>query len=419
MLETGKIVCDRYEVVRAIGHGGMSTVYLARDNTTGRQVAIKDVDRNGQDSANHLIVQSLAAEGNLLKRLSNPHLPRIYDIIEEAESFMLIMDYVEGDSLDKVLEESGAQRVEDIYRWSIQICDVLDYLHRQNPPVVYRDMKPANVILKPDGNIMLIDFGTARTQKIGKMLSSDTICIGTEGFAAPEQFGGISQSDARTDVFCLGTTMYNLITGHSPSEPPKGIQPLSLFDAALEDTPLDLIIRKCTRNDPDERYQTALELRKDLEDAQAGAFQPSRRRGMSGILRSSAWQVQKLKSSSGSTGELSGLLGRGNAAPQNEVAAEEIAYADQAYSETAPKVELLAPTLWRNGMMIALVASVVFLLVSVLFAVLGGTGAAAVALGVTTLALMTSGLCAAMDRRSGRNYRDTEDDANAPNRVSR
>ena len=313
MLQSGMMVCGKYRVEGMIGKGGMSAVYLATDPQTGKKFAIKDVERSGQGD-NELVVQSLAAEGNMLKRLSNPHLPRIYDVLEQENSFMLVMDYVEGESLDKVLARTGAQPKENIYYWGIQICEVFDYLHNQTPPVVYRDMKPANVILQPNGNIMMIDFGTARTQKVGQYMQSDTVCIGTVGFAAPEQYGGISQSDARTDIFCLGATLYNLYTGHNPCDPPKGIQPLSRFDPALENTPLDLIIRKCTRNDPYERYQTALELKADLELAQSGGLSAASKRGRTGYLwKSNEWQAQKIKSANGGTTGLSGLLnGRRN-----------------------------------------------------------------------------------------------------------
>lgn len=309
-MEPGTLICGKYEIIRVIGHGGMSTVYLARDHITGQRYAIKDVERSGQDRDRKVVVQSLAVEGQMLKRLENPHLPKIYDIIEDTESFMLVMDFIEGESLDKVIARTGPQDVNNIFDWSIQVCDVLQYLHSQPQPIVYRDMKPANIILQPDGNIMLIDFGTARTQKIGQYMQSDTVCIGTEGFAAPEQFGGISQSDARTDVFCMGATIYNLLTGHSPCDPPKGILPLERFNPALSGTPLELIIRKCTRYDPNERYQSALELKADLELARSGGFDPGKRRGKTGAMSRGAWESQQLKGVNGNTGGLSGLLGK-------------------------------------------------------------------------------------------------------------
>ena len=124
------------------------------------------------------------------------------------------MDYIEGNPLSNALEEYGAQPQDMVIAWAKQLCDVLGYLHAQSPPIIYRDMKPSNVMLKPDGNITLIDFGTAREFKEKNL--ADTVCLGTIGYAAPEQFGGMGQTDARTDIYCLGATLYHLVTGQNP-----------------------------------------------------------------------------------------------------------------------------------------------------------------------------------------------------------
>ena len=184
----------------------------------------------------------------MLKQLSNPHLPKIYEIIENSDNFMLVMDFIEGESLDKVIARTGPQSVDQALDWGMQICDVFYYLHNQPIPIIYRDMKPANVMLQPDGKLMMIDFGTARTQKVGVQMQADTICIGTAGFAAPEQFGGIGQSTARTDIFCLGATLYNFVTGHSPCEKPMGILPLEMWNPALANSPIAEIIYKSSRS---------------------------------------------------------------------------------------------------------------------------------------------------------------------------
>lgn len=333
MLQVGTVVCAKYEIIKEIGRGGMSIVYQARDFVTGQLLAIKDVERNGKEN-NRVVEQGLAGEGRLLKRLSNPHLPKIYDIIEDTDSFMVVMDYIEGTSLDRVIAQTGPQPEEKIYQWGMQVCEVFNYLHNQTPPIVYRDMKPANIMLRPDGNIMMIDFGTARTQKVGIAMQSDTVCIGTEGFAAPEQFGGISQSDARTDIFCLGGTLYNLLTGHSPCDKPKGILPLEYWDKNLAKSPLNYIISKCTRNDPAERYQTAKELYEDLRLASIGAFREPGKRGGTGLLRG-GWQKQILKdNASNTTGALSGLLGKtkGRSGGLKNVVAEKKAAEEKAES---------------------------------------------------------------------------------------
>lgn len=294
MLQAGEVLQSRYEIIKMIGRGGMSTVYQARDLVTRKLLAIKDVARSGKEQ-NQVVEQSLVAEGRMLMQLTNPHLPKIYDIIENKESFMLVMDFIQGESLDKVISRTGAQSVDKVLDWGMQICEVFHYLHNQPTPIIYRDMKPANVMLQPNGQVMMIDFGTARTEKVGVQMQADTICIGTAGFAAPEQFGGIGQSTARTDIFCLGATLYNLVTGHSPCDRPTGILPLEQWNPALANTPIAEIIYKCTRNDPNERYQTAWELREDLRLASIGAYSKGKSGQLSGGFRRMEWQKQDVQ----------------------------------------------------------------------------------------------------------------------------
>lgn len=265
MVNQGTVLYEQYEVVKLIGKGGMSAVYLANDTKNSRQCAIKIVEKVASD--NSVTVQSLAAEARMLKSLSSPYLPQIFDIHETQDTFVMVMEYIQGISLDKVLVNHGPQRVSDVILWGIQLCEVFAYLHSQNPPIIYRDMKPANVMLLASGDIQVIDFGTARTQKLGVEMNSDTVMIGTEGFAAPEQYGGLGQSDARTDIYCLGATMYNLLTGKMPHQ---GML-LSIANTDwLKGTPLGDILTKCLQTDPSRRYQNAQELIQDLRYAQAG-----------------------------------------------------------------------------------------------------------------------------------------------------
>jgi len=190
-------------------------------------------------------------------------LPSIIDVIDMEDSFIIVMDYIEGNSLNHRLKEYGAQPQENVIQWSIELCDVLGYLHSRTPAIIYRDMKPANVMLKPDGHITLIDFGTAKEFK--EFNVKDTISFGTIGYAAPEQFGG--KTDARTDVYCLGATMYHLVTGKDPSAPPYEIRPIREINPALSNG-LERIIQKCIQREPDKRYQSCAELLYDLENYQ-------------------------------------------------------------------------------------------------------------------------------------------------------
>lgn len=261
MLEIGSLVDGKYKILNKVGQGGMSVVYLAMNEKANKQWAVKEVRKDGIKDF-EVVKQGLVAETDILKRLSHPNLPSIIDVIDTDESFIIIMDYIQGNSLNKALDEFGAQPQENVIAWAKQLCDVLGYLHSRTPAIIYRDMKPANIMLKPDGNVMLIDFGTAREYKEKNL--ADTTCLGTVGYAAPEQFGGMGQTDARTDIYCLGATLYHLVTGKNPCEPPYEIKPIREVNPSLS-SGFERIILKCTQRDPNDRYQSAAELMYALE----------------------------------------------------------------------------------------------------------------------------------------------------------
>ena len=261
MLEIGSLVDGKYKILNKIGQGGMSVVYLAMNERANKQWAIKEVRKDGVQNF-EVVKQGLIAETEMLKKLSHPNLPSIIDVIDGDGTFLIVMDYIEGRHLESVVKEYGAQRQEDVIEWAKQLCDVLSYLHSRKPPIIYRDMKPSNVMLKPDGKVMLIDFGTAREFKENSV--ADTTCLGTQGYAAPEQYGGHGQTDARTDIYCLGATLYHLLTGHNPSEPPYEMYPIRYWNPELS-SGLEEIILKCTQKNPDDRYQNCGELLYALE----------------------------------------------------------------------------------------------------------------------------------------------------------
>ena len=261
MLEIGSLVDGKYKILNKIGQGSMSVVYLAMNERANKQWAIKEVRKDGVQNF-EVVKQGLIAETEMLKKLSHPNLPSIIDVIDGDGTFLIVMDYIEGRHLESVVKEYGAQSQEDVIEWAKQLCDVLAYLHSRKPPIIYRDMKPSNVMLKPDGKVMLIDFGTAREFKENSV--ADTTCLGTQGYAAPEQYGGHGQTDARTDIYCLGATLYHLLTGHNPSEPPYEMYPIRYWNPELS-SGLEEIILKCTQKNPDDRYQNCGELLYALE----------------------------------------------------------------------------------------------------------------------------------------------------------
>ena len=249
MAKIGTIIEEKYEILRQIGKGGMSVVYLAMDTHLNKQWAVKEIRKKGSGINDEIIVNSLLAEANLMKGLDHASLPRIVDIIDNQNTIFVVMDYIEGESLDKVLKEYGAQPEELVIGWAKQLCDALSYLHLQKPPIIYRDMKPANIMLKPEGNIKIIDFGIAREYKEQNL--ADTTVLGTRGYAPPEQYSG--QTDARSDIFALGMTMHHLLTGIDPRNHESYV-PVRQWNPELSEG-IELIIDKCVEPAAENRYQ--------------------------------------------------------------------------------------------------------------------------------------------------------------------
>lgn len=251
----GSIIENKYEILKEVGRGGMSVVYLAMDIRLNKQWAVKEIKKSGNKN-NEIIVNSLIVEANLMKKLDHPSLPRIVDIIDTEHVIYIVMDYIEGESIDRILRYNGPQDEQIVIEWSKQICDVLHYLHTQNPPIIYRDMKPGNIMVKPDGNIKIIDFGIAREYKNDKL--TDTTVLGTKGYAAPEQYGK-RQSDRRTDIYSLGMTMHSLLTGDDPRNPDFNYRPVRDYEPTISGG-IERIIEKCIEIDPENRYQDCMEL---------------------------------------------------------------------------------------------------------------------------------------------------------------
>lgn len=266
MTKEGTVLDGKYEIWKEVGRGGMSIVYLARDNRLNKQWAVKEIKNDGSKSTTTLL-KGLEREANILKNVDHPVLPRIVDIINQEGTIYVVMDFIEGTTISDRLKKEGAQPQELVIEWGLQLASALDYLHNMNPPVIYRDMKPSNVMIKPEGGVKLIDFGTAKEYIIEN--NADTTALGTRGYAAPEQFGdskgrGIYKTDARTDIYNLGATLYHIVTGKNPSEPPYEMRPIREWNPALS-SGLEKIILKCTQPNPNDRYQNCSELMYALE----------------------------------------------------------------------------------------------------------------------------------------------------------
>ncbi|MGN0436767.1 MAG: protein kinase, partial [Wujia sp.] len=287
MTKEGTVLDGKYEIWKEVGRGGMSIVYLARDNRLNKQWAVKEIKNDGSKSTKTLL-KGLEREANILKNVDHPVLPRIVDIINQDGTIYVVMDFIEGETISDRLKKEGAQPQELVIEWGLQLASALDYLHNMNPPVIYRDMKPSNVMIKPEGGVKLIDFGTAKEYEIEN--NADTTALGTRGYAAPEQFGdskgrGIYKTDARTDIYNLGATLYHIVTGMNPCEPPYEIKPIREWNPALS-SGLEKIILKCTQPDPNDRYQNCTELMYALEHYTEldDAYKKKNKRKMAGFV---------------------------------------------------------------------------------------------------------------------------------------
>lgn len=258
MLKIGDTLKGKYKILTQIGRGGMGKVWLAMDMSLNKQWAVKEIDKTSAEYKLTVNEDQTLTEIELMKRLDHPLLPRIVDVIDKKASLCVVMDYIEGVPLTQILRLQGAQPQEMVVAWMMEICEVLEYLHGLDPPIIYRDMKPANIMLKPDGTIRVIDFGIARTYKEGL---DDTMCLGTKGYASPEHF--IGKTDVRSDVYTVGVTMYQLLTGKNPALPPYEVLPIREVNPALS-SGLEKIIQKATDLNPEKRYQSARKMRSDL-----------------------------------------------------------------------------------------------------------------------------------------------------------
>ena len=255
MLDKGTVLNGKYSVITTLGTGGMGAVYLARD-VDGRYCAVKEQFLTG---INRKIVFS---EIDILSKLKHPSLPALIDTFAENETQFIVMEYVEGVSLKEVLEKEGRIGEDRVRKWALELAEILRYLHGLDNPIVYRDLKPANIMLDPEGHIHLIDFGIA--QEYGEETNdSNKFSAKTKGYAAPEQYDKRYGADVRTDIYALGVTLHYLLSGKNPNEPPFVFQRLRKFDKHISRA-MEELVNTCLQPRPTQRYSTAEELKQAL-----------------------------------------------------------------------------------------------------------------------------------------------------------
>lgn len=276
-LPPGTILDRRYRIEKRIGGGGMGSVYQATDTRLGNSWAIKEMSDSAltDPSERQQAIQAFENEARLLARLNHPNLPKVNNHFEENGRYYLVMDFIDGQTLEAIIDSKiaassggakGALFSEaQVLKWAEELCDVLTYLHSQNPPVIFRDLKPGNIMIEKNGRIRLIDFGVARLFKPGK--SKDTASFGTKGFAPPEQYGK-GQTDARSDVYALGATLHFLLTMHDPSDDPFHFAPAADLNPVVSQKTSDALARAVSFERAD-RWPTMVAFASALKEAAA------------------------------------------------------------------------------------------------------------------------------------------------------
>ncbi len=272
-LEPGTLLLDRYLIVRRVGGGGMGSVYQARDKRLAdRLCAVKEMielfaDQNQRAKA----VEDFKREAEVLAQLDHPSIPTVFDYFIEGGRYYLVMRWIGGGDLaEQIRMRGGIVEEATVTKWAIQICDVLHYIHSQKPPIIYRDLKPANLMLDDkNGRVMLVDFGIAR---VVRPTEKGVTAIGTMGYAPPELFAG--KVETRSDIYSLGATMFHMLTGADPQD-----NPLLIFDFSKNPRPrqinpaitpeMEQILAKAVAHKPEERHASALELMRALEEHSA------------------------------------------------------------------------------------------------------------------------------------------------------
>ncbi len=257
----------RYDLQTLLGSGGFSAVYRARDTQgQGREVAIKQIHLQGL-SAQEMIeaTETFHREVRMLSALAHPQIPRLYDHFTDSDHWYLVLEYIAGQTLETVLATREAQgkpfSIEETLDLGLQLCTVLTYLHSRQPPIIFRDLKPGNLLLTPAGKYCLIDFGIARHFQPDQ--ARDTQRLGSPGYAAPEQYGH-AQSTAQTDIYSLGVLLHQALSGQDPSDSPHGLLPLRL-NGEPGGAALEALVSRMLLPSPSDRPASCREIACELE----------------------------------------------------------------------------------------------------------------------------------------------------------
>ncbi len=264
-LQPNVVLVNRYRITGVLGVGGMGSVYQARDlqfPNVERYVAVKEMLNLSQDpELRDMSLRNFEREANLLAALSHPAIPTIYDYFSVRDRAYLVMEYINGKDFESILNTVPDIPIEMIVKWGIDVCDVINYLHQHQPPIIFRDIKPANIMIDQFGRLRLIDFGIARTFQVGQKGTT----IGTEGYSAPEQYKG--EANPGSDIYGVGATLHHALTRHDPRlEPPFTFADRPIREANA-DVPADLeaVVMRALTFDMSQRFVSAEAMKKALE----------------------------------------------------------------------------------------------------------------------------------------------------------
>lgn len=264
MYNAGDVLHKRYRIISLLGQGGSGCVYLAQDFGVGKLWAIKDIDMSLTEK------RFAKSEILMLKSIDNHCFPRITDAFVDCNHFFIVSDYIEGISLAQLLEGGALSKIKS-YKFACQIAKAIEYLHSYDPPILYLDLKPENIMIKPDGRLYLVDFG------ISSFITSEIGGYGTKGYAAPEQYkeAGSSKIDERADIYAFGETYLAMRTGCRPQGNP--MQDISLKAYASLSGLEKKFISKCTHVDPKLRFTSMHQVRRCLDRINFFTSNPKRK----------------------------------------------------------------------------------------------------------------------------------------------
>ncbi len=256
MLNSGDILDKKYEVIRILGKGGMGTVYLCKNTRFGNCWAIKEVIQGRKNI-------DILTEANILKNLDHPGIRKIVDIFYENNKLYMVQDYIEGQTLKEYVKVNGRIQTEKTCRITSDLCDIIGYLHNQNPAIIYRDIKPSNIMITPSEKVVLIDFGISKVYKSDRSQDTDTVCAVSNGYAAPEQYS-LGKSCTQTDIYGIGMLVYFMVKARAPF---TGIEPLldENYESDINDN-LKIIIQKCVKIDIKDRYISVEVLKNEISE---------------------------------------------------------------------------------------------------------------------------------------------------------